>query len=100
MGEPIACGTQGIGVSVHASLADFPAAAGIVPRLTHPRFLQQIAARPERAVFFLHGEPKKEWQMTRSLNNKLLPLAPANYKEAIDHAGQMRMERVRNMMDS
>jgi DNA polymerase-3 subunit delta len=26
-----------------------------VPRLTHPRFLQQIAARPERAVFFLHG---------------------------------------------
>jgi DNA polymerase-3 subunit delta len=26
-----------------------------VPRLTHPRFLQQIAARPARAVFFLHG---------------------------------------------
>ena len=26
-----------------------------MPRLTHPRFLQQIAARPERAVFFLHG---------------------------------------------
>jgi DNA polymerase-3 subunit delta len=26
-----------------------------VPKLTYPRFLKQIAARPERAVFFLHG---------------------------------------------
>jgi hypothetical protein len=43
------------------------------------------------------SEPKKEWQMTRTLNHKLLSLAPASYKEAIDHAGQMRMERVRNM---
>ncbi len=43
------------------------------------------------------SEPKKEWQMTRNLNHKLLSVAPAAYKEAIDHAGQMRMERVRNM---
>src|SRR5690606_25187626 len=43
------------------------------------------------------SEPKKEWQMTRNLNHKLLSVTPAAYKEAIDHAGQMRMERVRNM---
>lgn len=43
------------------------------------------------------SEPKKEWQMTRSLNHKLLSVAPERFKEAIDHAGRMRMERVRNM---
>ncbi|WP_298725265.1 hypothetical protein [uncultured Ferrovibrio sp.] len=42
-------------------------------------------------------DPKKEWQLTRNLNHKLLSLAPESYKAAIDHAGRMRMERVRNM---
>ena len=37
--------------------------------------------------------------MTRSLSHKLLAVAPEAYKEAIDHAGRMRMERVRNMME-
>ncbi len=43
------------------------------------------------------NDPKKEWQLTRNLNHKLLSLAPPDYKEAIDHAGRMRMERVRDM---
>lgn len=43
------------------------------------------------------NEPRKEWQMSRNLNHKLLPLAPESLKEAIDHAGRMRMERARNM---
>ncbi|HEX6959841.1 MAG TPA: hypothetical protein VF194_17790 [Ferrovibrio sp.] len=42
-------------------------------------------------------EPKKEWQLTRNLNHRLLAAAPEAFKEAIDHAGRMRMERVRNM---
>ncbi len=61
---------------------------------------ERILSNLSSKTLLSKSEPKKEWQMTRSLNNKLLPLAPANYKEAIDHAGQMRMERVRNMMDS
>jgi hypothetical protein len=43
------------------------------------------------------SEPRKEWQMTRNLNHKLLAVAPEAYKEAVDHAGRMRMERARNM---
>ncbi len=43
------------------------------------------------------NDAKKEWQLTRNLNHKLLSLAPPSYKEAIDHAGRMRMERVRDM---
>lgn len=43
------------------------------------------------------NDPKKEWQMTRNLNHKLLSMAPESMKEQVDHAGRMRMERVRNM---
>lgn len=43
------------------------------------------------------SDPKKEWQMTRNLSHRLAAMAPETYKEAIDHAGRMRMERVRNM---
>jgi hypothetical protein len=43
------------------------------------------------------NEPRKEWQMSRSLSHKLNALAPESYKEAIDHAGRMRLERARNM---
>ncbi|MBX3454340.1 hypothetical protein [Ferrovibrio sp.] len=43
------------------------------------------------------NEPKKEWQLTRNLNHKLNTLAPPAFKEPIDHAGRMRMERVRDM---
>jgi len=43
------------------------------------------------------NEPKKEWQLTRNLNHKLVSMAPPACKDAIDHAGRMRMERVRDM---
>lgn len=42
------------------------------------------------------NDPKKEWQLTRNLNHKLLSMAPPAFKEAVDHAGRMRMERVRD----
>lgn len=35
--------------------------------------------------------------MSRNLSHKLSSLAPESYKEAIDHAGRMRLERARNM---
>ncbi|MBP6819680.1 MAG: hypothetical protein KBC46_10305 [Ferrovibrio sp.] len=43
------------------------------------------------------NDPKKEWQLTRNLNHKLLSMAPPAFKDQIDHAGRMRMERVRDM---
>ena len=43
------------------------------------------------------NEPKKEWQLTRNLNHKLNTMAPASFKEPIEYAGRMRMERVRDM---
>ena len=43
------------------------------------------------------NEPKKEWQLTRNLNHKLNTMAPPAFKEPIEYAGRMRMERVRDM---
>ena len=45
------------------------------------------------------SDPKKEWQMSRNLNHKLLAMTPENLKEQVEHAGRMRMERARNMED-
>lgn len=58
---------------------------------------ERILSNLSSKTLLSKSEPKKEWQMTRNLSHKLLSLAPETYKEAIDHAGQMRMERVRNM---
>lgn len=43
------------------------------------------------------NDPKKEWAFTRNLNHKLNTMAPAAFKEQVDYAGRMRMERARNM---
>ncbi len=43
------------------------------------------------------NEPKKEWQMSRNLNQKLMSVVPENHKEAVEYAGRMRIERARNM---
>jgi hypothetical protein len=45
------------------------------------------------------SDPKKEWQMSRNLNHKLVGMAPDAFKEQVEHAGRMRMERARNMED-
>lgn len=58
---------------------------------------ERILSNLNSKALLSKSEPKKEWQMTRSLSHKLSSLAPESYKEAIDHAGRMRMERVRNM---
>ena len=44
-------------------------------------------------------DPKKEWQLSRNLNHKLVGMAPEAVKEQVEHAGRMRMERARNMED-
>ncbi|WP_341910415.1 hypothetical protein [Ferrovibrio terrae] len=58
---------------------------------------ERILSNLNSKALLSKSEPKKEWQMTRSLSHKLSSVAPESYKEAIDHAGRMRMERVRNM---
>jgi hypothetical protein len=58
---------------------------------------ERILSNLNSKALLSKSEPKKEWQMTRSLCHKLSAAAPEVYKEAIDHAGRMRMERVRNM---
>jgi len=58
---------------------------------------ERILANLNSKALLSKSEPKKEWQMTRNLNHKLVQIAPEAFKEAVDHAGRMRMERVRNM---
>jgi len=58
---------------------------------------ERILSNLNSKALLSKSDPKKEWQTTRNLNHKLVQLAPESYKEAIDHAGRMRMERVRNM---
>lgn len=58
---------------------------------------ERILSNLNSKALLSKSEPKKEWQMTRSLNHKLVAVAPEAFKEAVDHAGRMRMERVRNM---
>lgn len=58
---------------------------------------ERILSNLNSKALLSKSEPKKEWQMTRNLNHKLLAIAPDPFKEAVDHAGRMRMERVRNM---
>ncbi|WP_341701993.1 hypothetical protein [Ferrovibrio sp.] len=59
------------------------------------RILSNLASK----ALLSKSEPKKEWQMSRNLNHKLMAFAPEAYKEQVDHAGRMRMERARNMED-
>ena len=58
---------------------------------------ERILSNLNSKALLSKNEPRKEWQMTRSLSHKLAAAAPEAFKEAIDHAGRMRMERVRNM---
>lgn len=58
---------------------------------------ERILSNLNSKALLSKSEPRKEWQMTRNLNHKLLAVAPEAYKEAVDHAGRMRMERARNM---
>jgi hypothetical protein len=60
---------------------------------------ERILSNLNSKALLSKSEPKKEWQLTRSLNHKLASMAPEAYKESIEHAGRMRMERVRNMME-
>lgn len=59
----------------------------------------RILANLSSKTLLSKSDPKKEWQMSRNLNHKLLAVAPEALKEQIDHAGRMRMERARNMED-
>lgn len=58
---------------------------------------ERIIGNLSSKALLAKNEPKKEWQLTRTLNHKLLSMAPENLKEQVDHVGRMRMERVRNM---
>lgn len=58
---------------------------------------ERILSNLNSKALLSKSDPRKEWQMTRNLNHKLLSVVPEAYKEAVDHAGRMRMERARNM---
>ena len=58
---------------------------------------ERILSNLSSKALLSKNDPRKEWQMSRNLSHKLSSLAPESYKEAIDHAGRMRLERARNM---
>lgn len=58
---------------------------------------ERILSNLSSKALLSKNDPRKEWQMSRSLSHKLSSLAPESYKESIDHAGRMRLERARNM---
>ncbi|MBS4048393.1 MAG: hypothetical protein KG075_18765 [Alphaproteobacteria bacterium] len=58
---------------------------------------ERILSNLSSKALLSKNDPRKEWQLSRNLSHKLSSLAPESYKEAIDHAGRMRLERARNM---
>lgn len=58
---------------------------------------ERILSNLSSKALLSKNEPRKEWQMSRNLSHKLSSLAPESYKESIEHAGRMRLERARNM---
>lgn len=58
---------------------------------------ERILSNLSSKALLSKNDPRKEWQMSRNLSHKLSSLAPESYKESIDHAGRMRLERARNM---
>lgn len=58
---------------------------------------ERILSNLSSKALLSKNDPRKEWQMSRNLSHKLSSLAPESYKEVIDHAGRMRLERARNM---
>jgi hypothetical protein len=60
---------------------------------------ERILSNLSSKALLSKSDPKKEWQMSRNLNHKLMAMVPEALKEQVDHAGRMRMERARNMED-
>ncbi|WP_300295146.1 hypothetical protein [Ferrovibrio sp.] len=58
---------------------------------------ERILSNLNSKALLSKNEPRKEWQMSRALNQKLMAVVPESYKESIEHAGRMRIERARNM---
>lgn len=58
---------------------------------------ERILSNLSSKALLSKNDPRKEWQLSRNLSHKLSSLAPESYKESIDHAGRMRLERARNM---
>ena len=58
---------------------------------------ERILSNLSSKALLSKNDPRKVWQLSRNLSHKLSSLAPESYKEAIDHAGRMRLERARNM---
>ena len=58
---------------------------------------ERILSNLNSKALLSKNEPKKEWQMSRNLNQKLMTVVPEHHKEAVEYAGRMRIERARNM---